>query len=55
MARIYILTPTPFLTGTPQLVKLITEDVEGLTGGKIESKINKMRQNRFCINSTCKL
>ncbi|MCX7748789.1 MAG: anaerobic carbon-monoxide dehydrogenase catalytic subunit [Clostridia bacterium] len=29
------LSPTPFLTGAPDLVKLITEDVEGLTGGKI--------------------
>lgn len=29
------LSPTPFLTGAPNLVKLMTEDVEGLTGGKI--------------------
>ncbi len=29
------LSPTPFLTGAKQLVKLLTEDVEGLTGGKI--------------------
>lgn len=29
------LSPTPFLTGASQLVKLLTEDVEGLTGGKI--------------------
>lgn len=29
------LSPTPFVTGGPQLVKLLTEDVEGLTGGKI--------------------
>lgn len=29
------LSPTPFLTGAPKLVKLLTEDVEGLTGGKI--------------------
>ncbi len=29
------LSPTPFVTGAPQLVKLLTEDVEGLTGGKI--------------------
>lgn len=29
------LSPTPFLTGARQLVKLLTEDVEGLTGGKI--------------------
>lgn len=29
------LSPTPFITGAPQLVKLLTEDVEGLTGGKI--------------------
>ena len=29
------LSPTPFLTGAAKLVKLLTEDVEGLTGGKI--------------------
>lgn len=29
------LSPVPFVTGAPQLVKLLTEDVEGLTGGKI--------------------
>lgn len=29
------LSPTPFLTGASNLVKLLTEDVEGLTGGKI--------------------
>ncbi|MDQ7093288.1 anaerobic carbon-monoxide dehydrogenase catalytic subunit [Desulfosporosinus sp. PR] len=29
------LSPTPFVTGAPQLVKLLTQDVEGLTGGKI--------------------
>lgn len=29
------LSPTPFLTGESQLVKLLTEDAEGLTGGKI--------------------
>ncbi len=29
------LSPTPFLTGAKQLVKLLTEDVESLTGGKI--------------------
>jgi carbon-monoxide dehydrogenase catalytic subunit len=29
------LSPTPFLTGARDLVKLLTEDVEGLTGGKI--------------------
>lgn len=29
------LSPTPFVTGAPKLVKLLTEDVEGLTGGKI--------------------
>ena len=29
------LSPTPFLTGAKDLVKLLTEDVEGLTGGKI--------------------
>ncbi len=29
------LSPTPFLTGAPNLVKLMTEDVEGLTGGKV--------------------
>ena len=29
------LSPTPFITGAPALVKLVTEDVEGLTGGKI--------------------
>lgn len=28
------LSPTPFVTGAPKLVKLLTEDVEGLTGGK---------------------
>ncbi len=29
------LSPTPFVTGAPKLVKLLTEEVEGLTGGKI--------------------
>lgn len=29
------LSPTPFITGAPKLVKLVTEDIEGLTGGKI--------------------
>ncbi len=29
------LSPTPFITGAPKLVKLLTEDVEDLTGGKI--------------------
>lgn len=29
------LSPTPFMSGAPKLVKLLTEDVEGLTGGKI--------------------
>lgn len=29
------LSPVPFLTGAPNLVKLLTEDVEGLTGGKV--------------------
>lgn len=29
------LSPTPFLTGAAELVKLLTEDVENLTGGKI--------------------
>lgn len=29
------LSPTPFITGAKDLVKLVTEDVEGLTGGKI--------------------
>lgn len=29
------LSPTPFVTGAPKLVKLLTEDVEELTGGKI--------------------
>lgn len=29
------LSPTPFITGAPNLVKLLTEDIEGLTGGKI--------------------
>jgi len=29
------LSPTPFLTGAPNLAKLLTEDVEGLTGGKV--------------------
>jgi carbon-monoxide dehydrogenase catalytic subunit len=29
------LSPTPFVTGAPKLVKLVTEDIEGLTGGKI--------------------
>lgn len=29
------LSPTPFITGAPNLVKLLTEDVENLTGGKI--------------------
>lgn len=29
------LSPTPFVTGAPALVKLLTEDIESLTGGKI--------------------
>ncbi|MBN7774458.1 anaerobic carbon-monoxide dehydrogenase catalytic subunit [Clostridium aminobutyricum] len=29
------LSPTPFVTGAPNLVKLVTQDVESLTGGKI--------------------
>jgi anaerobic carbon-monoxide dehydrogenase catalytic subunit len=29
------LSPTPFVTGAPNLIKLLTEDVEGLTGGKV--------------------
>jgi len=27
--------PTPPITGAPELVKLLTEDVENLTGGKL--------------------
>ncbi|MEL7566313.1 MAG: anaerobic carbon-monoxide dehydrogenase catalytic subunit [Dehalobacterium sp.] len=51
------LSPTPFVTGAPNLVKLLTEDLEGLTGGKvalgddpkevadgIEAHINKKRK-----------
>ncbi|MEN3003160.1 MAG: anaerobic carbon-monoxide dehydrogenase catalytic subunit [Dehalobacterium formicoaceticum] len=51
------LSPTPFVTGAPKLVQLLTADVEGLTGGKIalgddpkevangiEAHINKKRQ-----------
>lgn len=50
------LSPTPPVTGGPELVKLLTEDLEGLTGGKvalgddpvraadgIETHINKKR------------
>src|SRR5690554_5831506 len=29
------LSPTPFISGAPKLVKLLTEDVEALTGGKV--------------------
>ncbi|CEJ73677.1 carbon-monoxide dehydrogenase [[Clostridium] sordellii] len=29
------LSPTPFVTGAPNLVKLLTEEVENLTGGKV--------------------
>ncbi|OFI05529.1 carbon monoxide dehydrogenase 2 [Clostridium acetireducens DSM 10703] len=29
------LSPTPFVTGAPKLVKLLTEEVEQITGGKI--------------------
>ena len=29
------LSPTPFITGAPDLVKLLTVDVESLTGGKV--------------------
>lgn len=29
------LSPTPFVTGAPNLTKLLTEDLEALTGGKI--------------------
>ncbi len=52
------LSPTPFITGAPKLVKLLTEDIEKLTGGKvalgddpvqaakdIESHIIKKRKN----------
>lgn len=51
------LSPTPFITGAPKLVQLMTEDVEGITGGKvalgddpiqvaldIEAHINKKRK-----------
>ncbi|KOA19740.1 carbon monoxide dehydrogenase 2 [Clostridium homopropionicum DSM 5847] len=29
------LSPTPFMTGAPKLVKLLTEEVEDITGGKV--------------------
>lgn len=29
------LSPAPFVSGAPKLIKLLTEDVEGLTGGKL--------------------
>lgn len=29
------LSPVPFITGAPNLVKLLTQDVEGLVGGKV--------------------
>jgi carbon-monoxide dehydrogenase catalytic subunit len=29
------LSPTPPVTGGPALVKLLTEDLEGITGGKV--------------------
>ena len=29
------LSPAPFMSGAPQLLKLLTEEVEGLTGGKV--------------------
>lgn len=29
------LSPVPFITGAPKLVKLLTQDVEALTGGKV--------------------
>lgn len=29
------LSPTPFVTGAPKLIKLLTEEVEQLTGGKV--------------------
>jgi carbon-monoxide dehydrogenase catalytic subunit len=29
------LSPTPTVTGGPALVKLLTEDLEGITGGKV--------------------
>ena len=29
------LSPTPFITGAPKLIKLLTEDIEELTGGKV--------------------
>lgn len=29
------LSPTPFVSGAPELVKLLTQDIENLTGGKI--------------------
>lgn len=29
------LSPTPFITGAPNLVKLMTEEVESITGGKV--------------------
>lgn len=32
------LSPTPFITGAPRLVELLTEDIEELTGGKEQKK-----------------
>lgn len=29
------ISPTPFVSGAPKLIKLLTEDVEKLTGGKV--------------------
>ncbi len=29
------LSPVPFMTGAPELVKLLTEEVENITGGKV--------------------
>jgi len=28
-------SPVPFVTGAPNLVKLVTEDLPGVTGGKL--------------------
>nr|WP_312941710.1 hypothetical protein [Oscillibacter sp.] len=29
------LSPTPFITGAPQLVELLTQDIESLKGGNV--------------------
>ncbi len=35
--------PVPTVTGGPNLVKLLTQDVEGVTGGKLDVETNAVK------------